>query len=371
MVLASFLHGLYSPGMNYFRLIHASGLYSHENFSFCAKSFGPSFIEKFKSAINEPWISLKSEHSNLRGNIGFAVLLRTQDQAFAEDFLRNSLENAPRELVNKEALALLSTILDENVASENQQELVSWLIQSFSLSKQELEKLIPVIFSKLTSSSNIAENIYFDLLSRTSEEFRIQHSALLINSSVGIKDRAEELFAMVPIPEINESLGMEALSIFKSMNTIGKLSHAYSQHPHFVSSLLELARPQFPVKYGVAEKLEDALLSMPNLQSVSPAALGKDEISKVIGLVWDLHQGQYPHDPNRYGYPHQSIKILNRIGSWVSDDKTAKQVAAMFPSLIDERAREALLKETPASLMMKHLDDNRAKKMLIGRDLEV
>lgn len=372
MVSASFIHGIYDDDLSYFRSLHGSGLYSVANFNACAEAQGGSnFIQLIKSCLSSEWVEQRASQVRLRGDLVASVLLRLHDPDYAIELVQRALDIYSRDAILSEASSLLSVLLHASEEDSQIKEPGLWLYEALSLNQGELEQVLPAILSKLTEGNEYNEELYCEFLLRTSSRFRDEHRVLIIESSAGFKSDKGQVLHLMRIPEMNEALGNEAVKVFGVINTPGKLAHAYTQNPHFVSAFLALAEPIFKERYGLGEKLVVALQSMPDLRLVPASLLGKDEVLKVMQGFWAFHQAQYPYDPDRYAYPWQSVTFLKKIGALVHDDKTATFANTMLEELVATEAKEALLSEAPSEWMMKHVHDNHIKKILISRDLEI
>ena len=372
MVSASFIHGIYDDDVGYFQTLNGSGLYSLANFNACAEALGEdNFIHLFKSGLTGDWIEQRALRNRLRGDLIAGALLRLHDPVYSLDVVQSTLRRFTREAIVSEASSLLSVLLHASPEDSSLKELGLWLYEALSLTQSELEHVLPAILSKLTERNKYSEEFYCDLLLKTTSAFRDEHKILIIESSAGFQSDEGQALHLTSIPEMNVALGHDSVKVFKAINTPKKLTYAYTQNPHFVSSFLTLVEPLFKESYGLGANLVLALQSMPDLRLVPANLLGKDEISMVMQGLWTFHQAQYPYDPDRYSYPWQSVKCLKKIGSLVHDDKTAQCANAMLEELIANEAKEALLSEAPSEWMMKHVSDNHVKKILISRDLEI
>jgi hypothetical protein len=371
MVVASFIHGLYSEDTNYYHVLQGISLHSALNFEKCCEVFDDHILlSMLKSGITSQWVLKQPARARLRGDLLTCALLRASDDPLAEPFLAEILYRVPRDILAHEASELISAMLQGEAAEDNHWRLGEWIYKTMSLNAEEVETFLPQILSKMSASQTCNTRLLIELLSSASHSFRERHALLILVALKGVGGD-EQVLDIMQIPELSRDQVYESIKVFAAINSPAKLERAYRVNPHFVSDMLEKTQSVFKEWYGYGEELSLAIYSMPLLSSVPAERLGKDEHIKVLSLLWDFHQLQYPHDPNRYMYPVKSVELLRRMGALVVDDRTAEMANDMLSALQDEQAQQALLSKIPADLLMKQAVDTNVKKLLLARDLEI
>jgi hypothetical protein len=371
MVAASFIHGLYSEDTNFYHVLQGISLHSALNFEKCCEVFDDHLLlNLLKSGITSQWVLKQPERARLRGDLLTCALLRASDEPLAEPFLAEILNRVPRDTLVHEAAELISALLQGEAAEDNHWGLGEWIYKSMSLNAEEVESFLPQILSKMSASHTCNSGLLIELLSSASQSFRERHALLILVAIKGISGD-EQVLEMMRIPELSSDQVYESIKVLAAINSPAKLARAYLQNPHFISDMLERTQSVFKEQYGYGEKLSFAIHSMPLLSSVPAERVDEDEHIKVLTLLWDFHQLQYPYDPNRYMYPVKSVELLRRMGALVVDDRAAKMANNMLVVLQDEQAQQALLSHIPADLLMKHAVETKVKKLLLSRDLEI